>query len=123
MRVVIADDSGPMREKAQLVLKQLGWEIVAVCKDGLEAWAAIEELQPDLAWLDYTMPNMSGAQVAQSIAENDIPTKVILVTANGQQGAAYNPDLKTASVIIKPYNKTLARIHLAKVFGEDCCDG
>lgn len=53
-------------------------EVSKECTNGLEAVTAIEELEPDLVFLDIQMRGMSGFQVLQKIVH--IP-QVIFSTA------------------------------------------
>ncbi|MEK8029297.1 LytTR family DNA-binding domain-containing protein [Ideonella sp. DXS29W] len=53
-------------------------QVVAVARNGLEAAAAIEQHQPDVAFLDIRMPGLTGLEVAQGIEGR---TRVVFVTA------------------------------------------
>lgn len=77
---LIADDEPHLAQHLKLQLAQLWPElkILSVARNGLEAAAQIEDLQPDLAFLDIQMPGLSGLEVAQGIEGQ---TKVIFVTA------------------------------------------
>jgi DNA-binding LytR/AlgR family response regulator len=79
-RALIADDEPHLalylKEQLELLWPEL--EIVHVARNGVEAAARIEELEPDLAFLDIQMPGLSGLEVAQGI-EGD--TRVVFVTA------------------------------------------
>jgi DNA-binding LytR/AlgR family response regulator len=79
-RALIADDEPHLalylQEQLALLWPEL--EIVHVARNGNEAAASIEELEPDLAFLDIQMPGLSGLEVAQGI-EGD--TRVVFVTA------------------------------------------
>jgi DNA-binding LytR/AlgR family response regulator len=79
-RALIADDEPHLAIylKEQLALLWPGLEIVRIARNGIEAAACIEELEPDLAFLDIQMPGLSGLEVAQGI-EGD--TRVVFVTA------------------------------------------
>lgn len=79
-RALIADDEPHLalylKEQLELLWPEL--EIVHVARNGVEAAARIEEMEPDLAFLDIQMPGLSGLEVAQGI-EGD--TRVVFVTA------------------------------------------
>jgi two-component system LytT family response regulator len=55
-------------------------EVVGECENGREAIALINELKPDLVFLDVQMPEMDGFEVVEIIGANEMPT-VIFVTA------------------------------------------
>ncbi len=76
---VIAEDEGVQRREMKDLLAEL-WPdlvIVAECADGLAAIEAIQDLRPDIVFLDIRMPGMSGLEVAR-IAGN---AHVVFVTA------------------------------------------
>ncbi|MFY8118303.1 MAG: LytR/AlgR family response regulator transcription factor [Roseateles sp.] len=79
-RALIADDEPHLAQylKNQLATLWPELQIVAMARNGEEAAAQIEELQPDLAFLDIQMPGLTGLEVAQGI-EGD--TRVVFVTA------------------------------------------
>lgn len=79
-RALIADDEPHLAQHLEQQLARF-WpelEIVAVANNGIEAAAAIAELEPELAFLDIRMPGLSGLEVAQGIEGR---TRVIFVTA------------------------------------------
>jgi len=56
MRVVVADDSLLTRSGIVAILREVGCEVVAEARDGVEAMAAVRTHQPDVAVLDIRMP-------------------------------------------------------------------
>ena len=65
---IIADDEDLPRKDLRRMLNEL-WpelEIVAECEHGTEALEAIQEHQPDIAFLDIRMPGMTGLDVANA---------------------------------------------------------
>ncbi len=88
-RVLVAEDEAPMRER---LVQQLGevWpeaQIVAVSDNGLDAWDAFVEHQPDVVFLDIRMPGMSGLDLAARIQAGQgrgAAVKIVFVTAYDQ---------------------------------------
>jgi len=77
---LLADDEPFMRAALRQHLQQL-WpelEIVQECEDGPSALTKLEQLRPDLAFLDIRMPGLSGLQVAQAMT---VSSKLVFVTA------------------------------------------
>ncbi len=78
---IIVDDEPEAREGIALLLADdLEVKIVAVCANGLEAIQAINELAPDLLFLDVQMPQVNGFEVLNSLAPERCPS-VIFTTA------------------------------------------
>jgi DNA-binding LytR/AlgR family response regulator len=77
---VIADDERLMREQLRTRLSEV-WpelQIVAEAKNGAEAVAAVNDHQPDLAFLDIRMPGMTGIEAARTIGD---ACHVVFITA------------------------------------------
>lgn len=66
-RVVLADDHALMRDGLARSLEKLGYEVVAQVADGRSAVAMAEEMTPDLAVMDVSMPVMDGLSAARTI--------------------------------------------------------
>ncbi|NMM28160.1 MAG: response regulator transcription factor [Glaciimonas sp.] len=80
MRAIIADDEQHLAEDLRRRLAQL-WpelQIVAVLHDGMAAAQALQELKPDIAFLDIRMPGQSGLDTARSAASD---CRLVFVTA------------------------------------------
>ena len=86
MKAVIAEDEALLREDlvAQLRSAWPGLEIAAVCTDGAEALEAIATHHPEVAFLDISMPGLTGLEVASAAAEASPATQVVFVTAYNQ---------------------------------------
>ena len=82
LRVYIAEDSAPVRERLQARLAEMtGVELVGQTSRGLEAIEAIRRLRPDIAILDIRMPGASGIEVLQAVKQGASPPAVIMLTA------------------------------------------
>jgi two-component system, LytTR family, response regulator len=104
MRVLIADDESPARDKLQRWLsEQADIEVVARAEDGLQAAAAIEQLRPDVAYLDIQMPGINGLEVAAQLEQGTAPL-IVFVTAFDEH-AVKAFDLNAVDYLLKPYDK------------------
>lgn len=104
MRVLIADDESPARDKLQRWLsEQRDIEVVARSEDGLQAAAAIERLRPDVAYLDIQMPGLNGLEVAAQLEQDTAPL-IVFVTAFDEH-AVKAFDLNAIDYLLKPYDK------------------
>lgn len=80
MRVLIADDEPAARRKLKRMLGEIEFiEVVAEAQDGESALQLILEHQPDVAFLDIEMPEMTGLEVAQRAAATHV--HAVFVTA------------------------------------------
>src|SRR5213082_2589574 len=80
---VVADDERLMREQIIDRLKEAWPElsIVGEASNGREAIALVRSLEPDIVFLDISMPEMDGIQAAQAVAGE---VHVVFVTAHDQ---------------------------------------
>jgi DNA-binding LytR/AlgR family response regulator len=80
---VVADDERLMREQIIDRLKEAWPElsIVGEASNGREAIAVVRSLEPDIVFLDISMPEMDGIQAAQALARD---VHVVFVTAHDQ---------------------------------------
>jgi DNA-binding LytR/AlgR family response regulator len=83
---VIAEDEALLRS-ALLEQLQQAWpqlQVVAECEDGASALEAIDEHQPDVAFLDIRMPGLTGLEVAGATTQASPGTQIVFVTAYDQ---------------------------------------
>jgi two-component system nitrate/nitrite response regulator NarL len=57
--------------------------------DGRAALAQIQEREPDVALLDYKLPELDGVAIANAVARDELPTRVLLVSAFTDSGVVY----------------------------------
>jgi len=79
LRVVIVDDEEPARTVLREYLERAGGlEIVGECKNGFEAVKSVNDLAPDLLFLDIQMPKLNGFEVLELLGRD---VAVVFVTA------------------------------------------
>ena len=80
---VVADDERLMRDQIVDRLKEAWPELLIVgeASNGREAIAMVQSLQPDIVFLDISMPGMDGIETAQALAGR---AHVVFVTAHDQ---------------------------------------
>jgi len=104
IRVVIADDEAPAREKLERwVAEQSDMAVVGSAEDGLSAAQCIEQLRPEVAFLDVQMPTLSGLQVAAQLEPSNAPL-IVFVTAFDEH-AVKAFDLNAVDYLLKPYDQ------------------
>lgn len=102
LRVLIADDERLARQRLEdLLVHEANVEIVGQADNGLTTIAAIQELEPDLVFLDIQMPGKTGLEVVREIGADEMPP-VIFTTAYDHAVAAF--DLAAIDYLIKPFD-------------------
>lgn len=82
-RAVIVDDEELLRNHLRNLLREI-WPELVICGEagsGNQAVALIQAEQPDIAFLDIRMPDLSGLEVAARLPENCL---VVFITAYDQ---------------------------------------
>ncbi len=103
IRVVIADDEAPAREKLERwVAEQPDVTVVGSAEDGLSAAQHIDQLHPDLAFLDIQMPTLSGLQVAAQLEPSSAPLIVFVTAFDKHAVKAF--ELNAVDYLLKPYD-------------------
>ena len=105
---LVADDEEAPRQQLIKALQQAWPElrIVAESHNGVDAWDAWLEHEPDLCFLDIRMPGLSGVDVARRIGGR---TPVVFVTAHGDHALAAF-DAGAVDYLLKPVeSERLAR--------------
>lgn len=88
--VVVADDHPLYREGVVRALVASGQiEVVAEAEDGRSALAEIQEHLPDVALLDYKLPDLDGVAVTHAVVREQLRTRVLLVSAFTDSGVVY----------------------------------
>jgi two-component system LytT family response regulator len=81
LKTLIVDDEALARRGLRYRLSRMDdIELVGEARNGREAMGLINELSPDLVFLDIQMPGMDGFDVLRSLHEDDMPT-IVFVTA------------------------------------------
>ena len=106
--VMVVDDSITVRKVTSRLLERHGMEVVTA-KDGVDAIAQLQDLQPDLMLLDIEMPRMDGFEVATLVRHDerlkDLP--IIMITSRtGEKHRERARSLGVNEYLGKPYHET-----------------
>ena len=81
-RVVVADDHEFFRDGLIRGLQQSGYlTVVGEAGTGREAIEVIAAEQPDVAVVDYQMPDLDGLDVVHAVTRDGLPTRVLILSA------------------------------------------
>lgn len=80
LRILLADDHVIFRQGVKALLEREGFRVEGEAPDGHAAIQLAEQLTPDVAVLDLTMPLLNGLDAARQIARVSPLTRSILLT-------------------------------------------
>lgn len=85
IRLLLADDHTLLRQGLVALLKQTpSMDVVAETDNGRRALALCRQLRPDVAILDYAMPEMDGAETARGIREQCPETGIVTLSMHAE---------------------------------------
>jgi two-component system, chemotaxis family, chemotaxis protein CheY len=104
--VLIVDDSIYMRSLIKSALEGAGYEVIGEAPNGETAIDLALEHQPDLITLDNILPDMMGFEILKVLKEEAVGSKVIMVSAVGQQTVVNKGiSLGASEYIVKPFTE------------------
>lgn len=115
LRVVVADDERPARSFLVSLLRHYDdVEVVGEATNGAEAVELIERLHPDLALLDFQMPEVDGLGVVRLVRRDHLPL-IAFVTAYDEY-AVRAFEMNAVDYLLKPVEaarlrQTINRAH------------
>jgi two-component system, LytTR family, response regulator len=120
LRTIIVEDEELARQLMKSFLNESDKiEIVAECENGFEGVKMINELKPDLVFLDIQMPKITGFELLELLEHKP---QIIFATAYDQfaiKAFEYN----AADYLLKPYSKDRLLEAVDKVFERIQKDG
>jgi DNA-binding NarL/FixJ family response regulator len=121
-RVLLADDYVGLLTAWRRLLEP-SYDVVGCVRDGRALLEAASTLAPDVVIADLSMPELSGLDACRHIKQASPQTKVILVTAGGDQWVARAAFRAGASGFVLKHTAAddlLVAIHTA-LMGETYC--
>lgn len=106
VKVLVADDSQTIRNVAEFLLRQKGFEVI-LAKDGEEALTLIRSSSPDLLLLDNSMPLLDGYSLCQELKKDPDLKNIPVVMLLSSRETANQEDFKNTGCedfILKPFS-------------------
>jgi two-component system LytT family response regulator len=104
IRTLVVDDEPMARERILSLLSQeTDVEVVGQCSDGVQAVSAIQQLAPELVFLDVQMPAVDGFGVLQQVGADRMPM-VVFVTAYDEY-ALQAFEVHALDYLLKPFGR------------------
>lgn len=102
--ILVVDDAAFMRMSIRKMLESNGHTVVGEAGTGIDGVLKYQELHPDVALFDLTMPEMDGMSAIKKIKEIDSKARIIVCTALGQQSKiAEAIESGATDFIVKPF--------------------
>jgi two-component system LytT family response regulator/two-component system response regulator LytT len=103
---LLVDDEVLARDELAYLLKDHpDLEISAQADNGVEAVKLIEDLEPDLVFLDVQMPGRDGISVIRQLRERDVPLPYFVLVTAYDQYAVEAFRLEAMDYLLKPVEK------------------
>ena len=103
---VLVDDEQLACEELAYLLKEFpDVEVLATGANGLEAVKLIENLEPDLVFLDVQMPGLDGLGVIQKLKEKNVPLPYFILATAYDQYAVEAFRYDALDYVLKPIEK------------------
>jgi diguanylate cyclase len=78
VRILLVEDSKPIRRENERALLEAGYEVVCAV-DGESALRFARDLKPDLILLDMILPKMSGPEVLRQLKSEPVTAEIPVV--------------------------------------------
>ena len=112
-RVLIVDDEPLARKRIRRMLDgESDMSVVAECVDGPSAVSAINELNPDLVFLDVQMPEMNGLEVIRAVGPGRLPALVFVTAYDAYALQAF--EAEALDYLLKPFDSLRFRESLQR---------
>jgi two-component system LytT family response regulator len=103
LRALVVDDETLARQRIRHLLRRAtDIEVVGECANGLLAVKAIEDLTPDLVFLDIQMPELDGFGVVEAVGPDHMPP-TLFITAYDQH-ALQAFEVHALDYLLKPFS-------------------
>jgi two-component system chemotaxis response regulator CheY len=118
--ILIVDESLYMRKLTRMMLMNIGAKTIFEASDGVAALDTIRSANPDVAFIDWDLPVLSGPQVIRIVRSPDVFPKphlpIVMLTANANRGnVAEAMRLGVHEFLLKPTSPQALRDRLLSI--------
>jgi len=103
--LIVDDEQLASDELAYLLKEYPDIEIIGTARNGIQAVKMIEDLEPDVVFLDVQMPGMDGLAVIRGLKEKNIPLPYFVLATAYDQYAIEAFRLEALDYLLKPVEK------------------
>src|SRR5579864_8363001 len=103
---ILVDDEKLASEELAYQLKEFpDIDIIATASNGLEALKLIQDLEPDLVFMDVQMPGLDGMGVIRKLREQEVPLPYFVMATAYDQYAVEAFRWEALDYVLKPVDK------------------
>jgi chemosensory pili system protein ChpA (sensor histidine kinase/response regulator) len=105
--VMVVDDSITMRRVASKLLERHNYEVITA-KDGVDALAQLQDVQPDVMLLDIEMPRMDGFELATHMRNEASFSNIPIIMITSRTGEKHRDrafEIGVTNYMGKPYQE------------------
>jgi len=100
MKVLIVDDEPIAQQILENLSRKVSYlDIVGICDNAIVALESIQEMQPDLIFLDIQMPEMTGLEMLRILRQKNI---LVIFTTAFHEYALESYELDVVDYLLKP---------------------
>jgi len=112
--VLVDDEQLACDELAYLLKEVPEIEIVGTANNGIEAVEQIEDLEPDLVFLDVQMPGLDGLGVIRQLRERKVPLPHFILATAFEQYAVEAFRWEAMDYLLKPIDKDRLQVAIER---------
>lgn len=116
-KILIVDDASFFRKRTEKLLQKYNIEAI-LAENGAEAIKKYKEFNPDMVFMDITMPEIDGITATKRIREFDPEAKICMLSCMGQDHIRISATQAGAiDFLEKPYTEEQMMDIVKKVLG------
>lgn len=117
-KILVVEDEVGVRKNIVEYLRLQNYDVYEAA-DGLEAYALVTSVTPDLIITDINMPKMDGLALVEKVRKEDTNVAIIIISAHSDTEKLLRAvKLNLTEYIIKPIERKMLKSLIKKVFSE-----